>query len=207
MINLAAFDVVNLAAPFSLHPVKGAALLLAAPAARSQYAYCLPRSPSCPDVWSVNAFTALLPPLPARDIAYEKVEVCSAIRKLDSFEPYFVQSRTLEGPMPPSGPRAPGSCAGAFSLLAAGRVETRCTAASDQASQGIGRRREPLAAGRIVSREWLNWLHKGPSRPAMGVGSKCTAIKKSNTTDTGLSLGGKPHLGLPDGVYSYGEVL
>ena len=61
MINLAAFDVVNLAAPFSLHPVKGAALLLAAPAARSQYAYCLPRSPSCPDVWSVNAFTALLP--------------------------------------------------------------------------------------------------------------------------------------------------
>jgi hypothetical protein len=32
-------------------------------------------------------------------------------------------------------------------LLAAGRVETRCTAASDQASQGIGRRREPLAAG------------------------------------------------------------
>jgi hypothetical protein len=32
MINLAAFDVVNLAAPFSLHPVKGAALLLAGPA-------------------------------------------------------------------------------------------------------------------------------------------------------------------------------
>jgi len=26
MINLAAFDVVNLAAPFSFHPVKGAAL-------------------------------------------------------------------------------------------------------------------------------------------------------------------------------------
>jgi hypothetical protein len=32
MINLAAFDVVNLAAPFSLHPVKGAALLSAGPA-------------------------------------------------------------------------------------------------------------------------------------------------------------------------------
>jgi hypothetical protein len=32
MINLAAFDVVNLAAPFSLHPVKGAALLPAGPA-------------------------------------------------------------------------------------------------------------------------------------------------------------------------------
>jgi hypothetical protein len=69
MINLLAFDVVNLAAPFSLHPVKKAALLLAGPAVRSKYlnailniaAYCLPRSPSCPDVWSVTAFTALLP--------------------------------------------------------------------------------------------------------------------------------------------------
>jgi hypothetical protein len=43
---------------------------------------------------------------------------------------------------------------------------------------------------RIVSREWLDWLHKGPSRPAMGVGSKCTAAKKSSTTDTGLFLRG-----------------
>jgi hypothetical protein len=32
MINLAAFDVANLAAPFSLHLVKGAALLSAGPA-------------------------------------------------------------------------------------------------------------------------------------------------------------------------------
>jgi hypothetical protein len=30
---------------------------------------------------------------------------------------------------------------------------------------------------RIVSREWRDWLHRGPSRPAMGVGSKCTATK------------------------------
>jgi hypothetical protein len=42
---------------------------------------------------------------------------------------------------------------------------------------------------RVVSREWRDWLHKGPSRPAMGVGSKCTAIKKSSTTDTSLFLG------------------
>jgi hypothetical protein len=33
MINLAAFDVANLAAPFSLHLVKGAALLSAGPSA------------------------------------------------------------------------------------------------------------------------------------------------------------------------------
>jgi hypothetical protein len=59
----------------------------------------------------------------------------------------------------------------------------------------------------IVSHDWLNWLHKGPSRPAMGVGSKCTAAKKSGTTDTGLSLGGKPPWGIPEGVYSCGEVL
>jgi hypothetical protein len=52
---------------------------------------------------------------------------------------------------------------------------------------------------RIVSREWLNWLHKGPSRSAMGVGSKCTAIKKSNTTDTGLFLRGTSPWGIPDG--------
>jgi hypothetical protein len=45
---------------------------------------------------------------------------------------------------------------------------------------------------RIVSRDWLNWLHKGPRRPAMGVGSKCAAAKKSSTTDTSLFLTGKP---------------
>jgi hypothetical protein len=59
---------------------------------------------------------------------------------------------------------------------------------------------------RIVSREWRDWLHRGPSRPAMGVGSKCTAAKKSSTTDTGLFLRGKPPSGIPDGVYSCEEV-
>jgi hypothetical protein len=58
---------------------------------------------------------------------------------------------------------------------------------------------------RIVSREWLNWLHKGPSRSAMRVGSKCRAAKKSSTTDTGLSLGGKPPWDIPDGVYACDE--
>jgi hypothetical protein len=60
---------------------------------------------------------------------------------------------------------------------------------------------------RIINNEWLNWLHKGPSRSAMGVGSKCTAIKKSSTTDTALSLGGKPPWGIPDGVYSCEKVI
>jgi hypothetical protein len=59
---------------------------------------------------------------------------------------------------------------------------------------------------RIVSRDWLNWLHKGSSRSAMRVGSKCTAAKKSSTTDTGLCLRGKPPWGIPDGVYSCEEV-
>jgi hypothetical protein len=59
---------------------------------------------------------------------------------------------------------------------------------------------------RIVSRDWLNWLHKGPSRSAMRVGSKCKAAKKSSTTDTSLCLRGKPPWGIPDGVYSYEEV-
>jgi hypothetical protein len=59
---------------------------------------------------------------------------------------------------------------------------------------------------RIVSREWLNWLHKGPSRSAIGVGSKCTAAKKSSTTDTGLFLRGRPPWGIPDGVYPCEEV-
>jgi hypothetical protein len=60
---------------------------------------------------------------------------------------------------------------------------------------------------RIISRDWMNWLHKGPSRSAMGVGSKCTAAKKSSTTDTSLFLREKPPWGIPDGVYSCGEVL
>ena len=60
---------------------------------------------------------------------------------------------------------------------------------------------------RIVSREWLDWLHKGPSRSAMGVGSKYTAAKKSNTTDTGLFLRGTSPWGIPNGVYSCEEVI
>jgi hypothetical protein len=60
---------------------------------------------------------------------------------------------------------------------------------------------------RIVSREWSDWLRKSPSRSAMGVGSKCTAIKKSNTTDTDLFLRGTSPLDIPDGVYSCEEVI
>jgi hypothetical protein len=60
---------------------------------------------------------------------------------------------------------------------------------------------------RIVSRDWLNWLHKGPSRSAMGVGSKCTAIKKTNATDTSLFLRVTSPWGIPDGVYSCEEVI
>src|SRR6516164_1126345 len=60
---------------------------------------------------------------------------------------------------------------------------------------------------RVVSREWRDWLHKGPSRSAMGVGSKCTAIKKSNTTDTSLFLRGTSPWGIPDGVYFCEEVI
>jgi hypothetical protein len=60
---------------------------------------------------------------------------------------------------------------------------------------------------RVVSREWLDWLHKGPSRSTMGVGSKCTAAKKSSTTDTGLFLRGTSPWGIPDGVYSCEEVI
>ena len=60
---------------------------------------------------------------------------------------------------------------------------------------------------RIVSREWRDWLHKGPSQSARGVGSKCTAIKKSNTTDTGFFLRGTSPLDIPDGVYSCEEVI
>jgi hypothetical protein len=59
---------------------------------------------------------------------------------------------------------------------------------------------------RIVSREWRDWLHKGPSRSTMGVGSKCAAVKKSSTTDTGLFLTGTSPWGIPDGVYSCEEV-
>jgi hypothetical protein len=59
---------------------------------------------------------------------------------------------------------------------------------------------------RVVSRDWLNWLPKGPSRPAMGVGSKHTQSKKLSTTDTGLFLRERPPWGIPDGVYSCEEV-
>jgi hypothetical protein len=37
---------------------------------------------------------------------------------------------------------------------------------------------------RIVSREWSDWLRKGPHRPAIGVGSNCTTDKKLSSTDT-----------------------
>ena len=60
---------------------------------------------------------------------------------------------------------------------------------------------------RIVSREWRDWLHRGPARSPMGVGSKRTAAKKSNTTDTGLFLRGTSPWGIPDGVYSCEEVI
>ena len=64
---------------------------------------------------------------------------------------------------------------------------------------------------RIVSREWSDWLRKGPCRPAMEVGSKCTAIKKLSTTDTSLFPKGEaarpPPWGIPDGVYSCEEVI
>jgi hypothetical protein len=59
---------------------------------------------------------------------------------------------------------------------------------------------------RIVSREWRDWLHKGPISTRHRVGSKCTAIKKSSTTDTSLFLGGRPPWDIPDGVYSCEEV-
>jgi hypothetical protein len=64
---------------------------------------------------------------------------------------------------------------------------------------------------RVISREWRDWLHKGPSRSAIGVGSKCTAIKKLSTTNTGLFLkkgtAEPPPWGVPDGVYSCEEVI
>jgi hypothetical protein len=59
---------------------------------------------------------------------------------------------------------------------------------------------------RIISREWRDWLHKGPSRSAMGVGSNRAADKKSSTTDTGLFLRGRPPWGIPDGVCFCEEV-
>jgi hypothetical protein len=37
---------------------------------------------------------------------------------------------------------------------------------------------------RIINSEWLNWLHKGPRRPAAGVGSNCTTDRKLSSTDT-----------------------
>jgi hypothetical protein len=59
---------------------------------------------------------------------------------------------------------------------------------------------------RVISREWRDWLHRGPRGLGEGVGSKRTAIKKSSTTNTGLSLRGKPPWSIPDGVYSCEEV-
>jgi hypothetical protein len=37
---------------------------------------------------------------------------------------------------------------------------------------------------RIVSREWSDWLRKGPRRLPPGVGSNCTTDKKLSSTDT-----------------------
>jgi hypothetical protein len=37
---------------------------------------------------------------------------------------------------------------------------------------------------RIVSKEWSDWLRKGPRWPADGVGSNCTTDKKLSPTDT-----------------------
>jgi hypothetical protein len=37
---------------------------------------------------------------------------------------------------------------------------------------------------RIVSREWSDWLCKGPRRSPIGVGSNCTPDKKLSSTDT-----------------------
>jgi hypothetical protein len=41
----------------------------------------------------------------------------------------------------------------------------------------------------IFSKEWRDWLHKGPRRSPMGVGSNCTTAEKSNTTDTSKKEG------------------
>jgi hypothetical protein len=59
---------------------------------------------------------------------------------------------------------------------------------------------------RIVSREWRDWLHRGPARSPMGVGSKRTAAEKSSTTDTELFLRGRPPWEIPNGVYACEEV-
>ena len=59
---------------------------------------------------------------------------------------------------------------------------------------------------RIVSRDWSDWLRKGPRWPVEGVGSKRTAVKKSSITDTGLFLRERPPWGIPDGVYACEEV-
>jgi hypothetical protein len=59
---------------------------------------------------------------------------------------------------------------------------------------------------RIISKEWSDWLCKGPRCPGEGVGSKRTAVKKSSTTDTGLFLRKRPPWGIPDGVYACEEV-
>jgi len=59
---------------------------------------------------------------------------------------------------------------------------------------------------RIVSREWRDWLHRGPARSPMGVGSKRTAAEKSSTTDTDLFLRGRPPWEIPNGVFACEEV-
>ena len=59
---------------------------------------------------------------------------------------------------------------------------------------------------RIVSREWRDWLHRGPARSPMGVGSKRTAAEKSSTTDTDLFLRGRPPWEIPNEVFACEEV-
>jgi hypothetical protein len=37
---------------------------------------------------------------------------------------------------------------------------------------------------RVVSKEWRDWLRKGPRRTFAPVGSNCTAVRNLSTTDT-----------------------
>jgi hypothetical protein len=58
---------------------------------------------------------------------------------------------------------------------------------------------------RIVSKEWRDWLHKGP-RYVQGVGSKCSAPRiRVHSLKGGPAQKGSPW-GVPDGVFSYEEV-
>ena len=59
---------------------------------------------------------------------------------------------------------------------------------------------------RIVSREWSDWLRKGPSRSAMGVGSNCTTDKKSSTTDTSKKERNSDAPGRREGIQGSKEV-